>query len=145
MGTSGSTVHTTLRLPFTRPAKDKHGHPHGSPRPDHQPRRRGPHREERSLRQVRAGAGQLRPVRQGFRGDGVYGEDFHFNIPTLKNMVLTCKVMDDDLLKDEKLGKCKIKLDGLGLSADPVGVDKKVDNKWFKADAIIYLKLSYSE
>ena len=29
----------------------------------------------------------------------VYGETFHFTLPTLKNMVLKCKVMDDDIPK----------------------------------------------
>lgn len=75
----------------------------------------------------------------------VYGEDFHFNIPTLENMELTVKVMDDDTLKDEKLGKTKIKLEKLGLGPEPMEIKKKVDNNIFSADAYIFLKLSYTE
>jgi len=75
----------------------------------------------------------------------VYGEEFHFNIPTLKNMELTVKVLDDDVVHDDKIGKCKIKLDKLGLSKKPVEVKKKVDNHIFSPDAHIFLKISYSE
>eukprot|EP01083_Nonionella_stella_P103185 294526_1 len=75
----------------------------------------------------------------------VYGEDFHFNIPTLDNMELTVKVMDDDIGFDEKLGTRKIKLEDLGLSEEPMDIEKKVDNNLFSPDAYIYLKLSYSE
>ena len=76
----------------------------------------------------------------------VYGETFNFEIPStmgLHNMVLTCKVMDDDLLKDDKIGQCKIKLDDLALSPTPIGIDRVVDNNWFTKDARIYLQLSY--
>lgn len=74
-----------------------------------------------------------------------YGEDFHFNIPTLDNMELTVTVMDDDIVRDEKLGKCKIKLEDLDLSEEPTDVEKKVDNNIFSADAFIFLKISYTE
>jgi Ca2+-dependent lipid-binding protein len=75
----------------------------------------------------------------------VWGETFHFTIPTLKNMVLTCLVMDDDIISDDKLGKCKIKLDRLDLTTYPTEITKKVDNKVFRKDAFIYLKISYAE
>mmetsp|Transcript_17205 Transcript_17205/g.22316 ORF Transcript_17205/g.22316 Transcript_17205/m.22316 type:complete len:132 (+) Transcript_17205:55-450(+) len=73
----------------------------------------------------------------------VYGEEFHFNIPELKNMVLTVKVMDKDVGKDGKLGKCKIKLDKLGLDPTPHEYKGKVDNNLFSKDAFVYLNLSY--
>ena len=38
----------------------------------------------------------------------VYDETFHFTVPNLDNAVLKIKVMDDDLLKDDKMGKAKI-------------------------------------
>jgi len=60
-------------------------------------------------------------------------------------MELTIKVMDDDVGFDEKLGKCKIKLEDLGLSEEPMEIEKKVDNNLFSPDAYIYLKISYSE
>mmetsp|Transcript_14627 Transcript_14627/g.23861 ORF Transcript_14627/g.23861 Transcript_14627/m.23861 type:complete len:132 (+) Transcript_14627:87-482(+) len=74
----------------------------------------------------------------------VYGEDFHFNIPTLNNMELTVKVMDDDIGRDESLGKCKIKLEDLDLSDEPQEIEKKVDNNIFSADGYVFLKLSYA-
>jgi len=43
--------------------------------------------------------------------DPVYGETFTFDIPSLKNMELKIKVMDDDIVSDDKMGKSKIKLD----------------------------------
>jgi len=53
--------------------------------------------------------------------------------------------MDDDIGRDESLGKCKIKLEDLDLSDEPQEIEKKVDNNIFSADAYIYLKLSYTE
>jgi C2 domain len=76
----------------------------------------------------------------------VYGETFNFQIPStlgLRNMVLTCEVMDDDILMDDQIGKCKIKLDDIPLSPTPIGIDRVVDNNWFTKDARIYLQLSY--
>jgi len=72
-----------------------------------------------------------------------YDETFNFNIPELKNMVLTVKVMDKDVGKDGKLGKCKIKLDKLGLDPTPHEYKGKVDNNLFSKDAFVYLNLSY--
>ncbi len=72
-----------------------------------------------------------------------YGETFHFNIPTLDNMELTVKIMDDDFTGDDSLGKCKIKLEGL--ADGPMDVEEKVRNSIFGKDSYITLKLSYSE
>jgi len=74
-----------------------------------------------------------------------YGETFEFEIPTLNNMVLTCKVMDDDPLFDDKIGKCKIKLEDMPLSEEPMGIDRVIDDNWFSKDAVMYLRLSYTE
>ena len=76
----------------------------------------------------------------------VYGETFNFEIPVtmgLNNMVLTCKIMDDDILKDDKIAQCKIKLEDLPLSTEPLGIERVVDNNIFTKDARIFLKLSY--
>lgn len=76
----------------------------------------------------------------------VYDETFTFEVPStegLHNLVLTCKIMDDDTLKDDKLGKCKIKLDDLSLSETPTGVDRVVDKNIFSSSARIYLEISY--
>jgi Ca2+-dependent lipid-binding protein len=72
-----------------------------------------------------------------------YGETFHFNIPTLDNMELTVKVMDNDFTGDDSLRKCKIKLEGL--ADGPVDVEEKVSNSIFGKDSYITLKLSYSK
>ena len=73
------------------------------------------------------------------------GETFHFNIPTLDNMVLSVKVMDDDIVSDDKMGKCKIKLEKLGLSETPMEVEEKVYNRIFGKDSYVHLQLSYTE
>mmetsp|Transcript_1089 Transcript_1089/g.1948 ORF Transcript_1089/g.1948 Transcript_1089/m.1948 type:complete len:103 (-) Transcript_1089:436-744(-) len=70
---------------------------------------------------------------------------FHFNIPEIKNMELTVKVMDDDVLKDDKMGKCKIKLEKLGLSGTPTHVKEKVHNRIFGEDSYVFLTLTYTE
>jgi hypothetical protein len=53
--------------------------------------------------------------------------------------------MDDDMLFDDKIGKCKINLENLGLSSEPMDIDRVVDNNWFSKDARIYLSISYVE
>jgi Ca2+-dependent lipid-binding protein len=76
----------------------------------------------------------------------IYGETFQFEVPStlgLHNLVLICKVMDDDPLKDDKLGECRIKLDDLPLTENWIGVERVVDNNWFTKDARIYLKIAY--
>ena len=78
----------------------------------------------------------------------VYGETFEFpNIDSLENMVLHVKVMDDDFGIDDSLGGCDIKLEKMGLTEEPVDVEKVIDNKkgegWFSRKAKIYLKISY--
>lgn len=75
----------------------------------------------------------------------VYNETFDFEIPTLENMELTVKVMDDDYGKDDKLGKCKIKLEKLDLDPVPREIRRKVDDNLFSPDAYVFLKLSYGE
>jgi len=76
----------------------------------------------------------------------VYNETFKFTIPTLKNMVLTCKVLDEDIgSRDDKVGKCKIKLEDIGLSETPTVIDRVIDWNIFSANGMIYLSLSYTE
>mmetsp|Transcript_29470 Transcript_29470/g.61497 ORF Transcript_29470/g.61497 Transcript_29470/m.61497 type:complete len:132 (+) Transcript_29470:181-576(+) len=75
----------------------------------------------------------------------VYGETFHCNIPTLDNMELTVKVMDDDIVGDDKMGKCKIKLEKLGLSESPTPLREKVYNRVFGDDSYVFLTLTYTE
>ncbi|KAG7370651.1 C2 domain containing protein [Nitzschia inconspicua] len=77
----------------------------------------------------------------------VFNETFVFrDIPILKNMELTCTVMDkDDDSRDDKLGKCRFKLDELDLEPIPQVFRKKVDNSLFRKDSFIVLKISYGE
>lgn len=77
-------------------------------------------------------------------------ESFTFRIPTLKNMVLRCRILDEDFgfKEDDKLGWCKIKLDELELkdnSDEPVEVERVVDRRFMADDGTIRLKLWYTE
>ena len=74
-----------------------------------------------------------------------YGETFAFNIPTLENMELSVKVIDDDIISDDEMGKCKLKLEDLGLSETPMAVEEKVYNRVFGDDSYVHLELSYTE
>jgi len=67
------------------------------------------------------------------------------DLPELKNMVLSVKVMDEDIVSDDKIGKCKIKLDKLGLEGGPVTQAWIVDRNLFKKQGRIYLTLSWSD
>ena len=76
----------------------------------------------------------------------VYKETFTFeDVPSLKNLVLRIKVMDDDPLFDDKMGACKIDIEELGLGEEPLGVDRVIDNNVIAKDARIFLQLSYTE
>lgn len=79
-----------------------------------------------------------------------YNETFTFeDVPTMNNMVLHIKVMDDDFGLDDSLGSCKINLEKLKPSAEPTGVSHVVDDKkgggWFSKKAKIFLQISYTE
>ena len=74
----------------------------------------------------------------------VYGETFRFTIPSLDNMVLTCKIRDEDVgSRDDKLGWCRIKLDQLGLSQRPMAIERVIDRNLITASGKIHMKLSY--
>lgn len=76
-----------------------------------------------------------------------YDETFTFaDIPTLENMVLKIKVMDDDIIGDDKIGSCKIKLEEVGFeSGVPFEGSWVVDDNWFSKDAEIFLTLTWTE
>jgi Ca2+-dependent lipid-binding protein len=75
----------------------------------------------------------------------VYGETFTFDdVPSLNNMVLHVKVLDDDMGPDDKLGSCHIKLENLKMPAETETViDNKKGKGWFSRKAKIFLKISY--
>lgn len=76
----------------------------------------------------------------------MYGETFVWeNVPSLKNLTLWVKVMDDDPIKNDKLGKCKIMIEELGVSKTPLGIDRVVDRNVFSKNARIFLKISWEE
>lgn len=59
--------------------------------------------------------------------------------------MLTCKIKDEDVGRDDNLGGCKINLEKLGLSETPMDIDKVVDRNIIAANGKIYLKLSYKD
>jgi len=76
----------------------------------------------------------------------VYGETFVWDdVPSLKNLTLWVKVMDDDPIKNDKLGKCKIKIEDIGVGPAPTGVERTVDANLFSKNAKIYLQISWEE
>jgi Ca2+-dependent lipid-binding protein len=76
----------------------------------------------------------------------VYGESFTWTIPSLENMVLTIKVMDDDVgSRDDKVGGCKINLEKLALTGTPINIDRVIDKNVFSNDGKIFLKISFKE
>jgi Ca2+-dependent lipid-binding protein len=90
--------------------------------------------------------GDKKSTKKGGTVNPVYNETFTWEVPSnmgLNNLVLRCKVMDDDPIFDDKLGFCKIKLEDLALSETPLGIDRVVDNNIFTSDGRIYLELSY--
>jgi len=90
--------------------------------------------------------GEKRSSRKKNEQNPVYGEDFTFDAPdTLNNLELTVTVMDDDVGPDEKLGGCRILLEDLDLSPEPMEVRRRVDNNLFSPDSWIFLKISYGE
>jgi hypothetical protein len=74
----------------------------------------------------------------------VWNEDFTFNIPTLDNMVLTLKVMDHDVgSRDDKCGKCKVKLEHEGISRSPKRIEKCIDRNLLRSNGMIYLEIYF--
>jgi Ca2+-dependent lipid-binding protein len=75
-----------------------------------------------------------------------YGETFTFeDLPSLDDMILHVKVMDDDIGKDDKIGSCEINLGKLNPSADGSSIENVIDGKLFRRDAKIFLTISYEE
>jgi len=75
-----------------------------------------------------------------------YGEEFTWNIPTIDNMVLTVKIMDEDTMSsDDKVGKCKINLEKADLTSDYQDFEKVVDRSLFKGNGKVFLKIKYEE
>ena len=59
-----------------------------------------------------------------------YNEDFEFaDLPTLNNMVLSVRIMDEDIGLDDQIGFTKIELENLGLDASPKAINREVDKK----------------
>mmetsp|Transcript_13178 Transcript_13178/g.31016 ORF Transcript_13178/g.31016 Transcript_13178/m.31016 type:complete len:133 (-) Transcript_13178:286-684(-) len=76
----------------------------------------------------------------------VWDETFTFNIPTLNNMVLSLKVYDDDVgSKDDKCGKCKIKLEHEDISDSPKHFENTIDFNLLSRNGTIESEISYEE
>ena len=76
-----------------------------------------------------------------------YGETFIFSgVPSLDKLVLHVTVMDNDIGRDDKIGRCTVKIYKLeGDLSNFVDVEQKIDNKLWRTDAMIYLKIKYEE
>jgi Ca2+-dependent lipid-binding protein len=79
-----------------------------------------------------------------------YGETFTFKgVPSMNNIVLHVKVMDDDIGFDDEIGSAKISMEKLGLTKVPKEIERVIDHKkdggWFSRKAKIYLKVSFDE
>jgi Ca2+-dependent lipid-binding protein len=78
-----------------------------------------------------------------------YGETFKFpKVPTLENLVLHVRVLDDDDFGfNDLLGSCHINLEKLK-EDEPMQIEKVIEHKkiggWFSKNAKIYLKVSYT-
>eukprot|EP00531_Pseudo-nitzschia_arenysensis_P019955 CAMPEP_0116133236 /NCGR_PEP_ID=MMETSP0329-20121206/9997_1 /TAXON_ID=697910 /ORGANISM="Pseudo-nitzschia arenysensis, Strain B593" /LENGTH=132 /DNA_ID=CAMNT_0003627851 /DNA_START=271 /DNA_END=669 /DNA_ORIENTATION=+ len=76
----------------------------------------------------------------------VWNEDFQFNIPTLDNMVLTLQCYDSDIgSKDDKCGKCKIKLEHEGITRSPKRFEKTIDRNLLRSNGKIVVDISYHD
>merc|ERR1712093_833433 len=74
----------------------------------------------------------------------VWNETFTFNIPTLDNMVLSMNLFDHDVgSRDDKCGKCKIKLEREGITSRPKLIEKTVDRNLLRANGKIFVEVSY--
>lgn len=90
--------------------------------------------------------GTQKSSKKGGTTSPVYEETFVFaNLPdsSLQGLDLNVKVMDDDPLVDDKLGRCSINLDQLGLTEEPMAVTRKVDRRLISKDAFVHLLLSF--
>ena len=95
-----------------------------------------------------------------------YNETFEWDdIPSLNNMVLWIKVMDDDIGRDDVIGKGEVNLEHMGISTNPKDVEVVVDKKKAKGNicspckwlcaccfsclcsrsAVVHLKISYTD
>eukprot|EP00542_Grammatophora_oceanica_P019688 CAMPEP_0194046668 /NCGR_PEP_ID=MMETSP0009_2-20130614/22229_1 /TAXON_ID=210454 /ORGANISM="Grammatophora oceanica, Strain CCMP 410" /LENGTH=136 /DNA_ID=CAMNT_0038692057 /DNA_START=75 /DNA_END=485 /DNA_ORIENTATION=- len=94
--------------------------------------------------------GKQESTHKGNTCNPVYDETFTFTaVPSLDNLVLWVKVMDDDIGFDDKLGSTKVMLDGRddikGEFASIVQQVGKGGIFGFRKDAMIYLKIKYEE
>lgn len=88
---------------------------------------------------------QKSSVKQG-ELNPVWNEDFQFNIPTLDNMVLTLQCYDSDIgSRDDKCGKCKIKLEHEGITRSPKRIEKTIDRNLLRANGKIVVEISYHD
>jgi C2 domain len=74
-----------------------------------------------------------------------YHETFSWQAPEdITGLVVNVVVMDDDIGRDDKIGKCSIKLADIdGDLSSFRAVERNLDNKWFRKDAKIYLKIKF--
>ena len=78
-----------------------------------------------------------------------YGETFTFeDVKSLNNLVLECKVYDQDFGRDDAMGQLKIKLERALTPGEEREFDEKLDDSGkglFSRKARIHLKITYRE
>jgi Ca2+-dependent lipid-binding protein len=88
---------------------------------------------------------QISSTKSGDRNP-VWNETFTFNVDTLNNMVLSLNVFDDDVgSKDDKCGKCKVKLENEDISSDPTLLEKTIDFNLLSRNGTISFEVSFEE
>ena len=76
----------------------------------------------------------------------VYNETFTWELPTLNNMKLWVKVMDEDnrkFMDDDFLGKDFLNLEKVKPTSEFKEHKLKVENRLIKKDAFVYIKVKY--
>lgn len=92
--------------------------------------------------------GKKESSKKGNTCNPIYNETFTWHdVASLDNINLVIKVMDDDIGRDDVIGKVEVDLEHASLSSTPKEIIAVIDPKRFKIfrkEATIHLKVSYA-